>query len=163
MTRNNLIAGGALAVLVVILLISLSPDAPEEVAIDANSNDVTVGPIAEDSTANATEIATSDTGAASNAATDEAVAEIAEGNAPTTDETVDATRDIAAEEGVVGASAFTVADYDPAFVRESIATSELDETVETDLAADLDAAEDDSEELETALSDIRDALGLTDN
>lgn len=113
--------------------------------------------------ADATEVATTAVGAASNAATDAAIEEIAEGDAPTNEDVVAEARDLAEAEGTVGAvAAYQAETFDPTTVFAGLSSSDLDTTVQMDLAADLEAAmeEDDESRLEAALADIREALEI---
>jgi len=150
--------------------VSASTDIPGTNDVQRRTTEAATGPgnLDQDAegTASQTEMATSDIGAASNAATDEAVEEIAQGDAPTSGDTVEVARDISVAEGVVGAEAAYQPDtFDPETVYRGIAESDLDTTVQNELAAELDdaIATEEQTDLETALAEIRDALGITGN
>lgn len=168
--RTYLIAGAAGVVLLALLFMRLGDPSEQQVEASADGTaameeteseaqaatdaDITAG----EGDAGETEVATSDTGAASNAATDAAVEEIAEGDSPTSADAVEASREAASAEGATGGDAWQPETYDRDVVMAEIDSSDLDATVKVQLAAELDSAEGDPELLEGALEEVRTAL-----
>ena len=143
----------AVAAVVVVLLIALfwtSPD-NEELVVDPAADTGVV-------TSSEAEVAGSGVGAASNAATDEAVEEIVEGQSPTNEEVVDESREIAATEGVVGSELFEPETFDMATVVGVIESSDLSEAEQQDFILALQDAGNNPEELAPVLEDLRLAL-----
>lgn len=164
---RNLIWIGAAAV-VVVLLVGIWVASPDDTSVvdTTMATDDTV--VTEDTLATDTsgvdsdtaEVAGSDVGAASNAATDEAVAEIAEGDAPTSEETVTESREIASAEGVVGAEALQPETFDMERVILLMDESDLTESERDVWLMELENAEEDPEQLASVLEDLRTALNV---
>ncbi len=152
MRNSYWIAVAAVVVVLLIALIWASPDDQELVVEPAADTGVV--------TSSEAEVADSDVGAASGAATDEAVEEIAEGESPTNQEVVDESREIAATEGVVGSEVFEPESFDMTTVIGVIESSDLSEAEQQDFILALQDAGNDPEELAPVLEDLRLALNV---
>lgn len=153
--RNSVLIG--IAAVVVILVLGawiLSPDADlETTTIGATDGNAVLG-------TEAVETETVDVNQASEAATDSAMQEIAEGDAPTSQEAITESREAAVLEGTVGAEAFQPETFDMILVVDAIENSDLTESEQRTFILELENAENDPERLGMTLEDLRVALAV---
>lgn len=162
--RNSIIFGAAAVIVVVLIGMWIaSPDPVETTTLDGNevvSQDPDViettevepsGSIDTDTTALAEEDAMDTT----EGAADEEVAEIADEDAATDEGT-----DVAAVEGEVDAEALQPETFDLQAAIEAVENSNLTESEQQAFVISLENAENDPEQLEVVLEDLRTALNI---